>query len=170
MAIQIKRGTSAQRKASEVVLEAGQPFLETDTGNLFVGKTGTEKLRDLTLDASYPTVKTINSMMTNTEWGTGVSGSLALLGQGAGLYQIKANFNGGVTCFAYWDGKSNYGNGSDWVSMELDTDGFWIYHLNFYIEQKKIMCKRYAYHLVNGNMTKEVDSFFTDFTYRKISN
>lgn len=170
MAIQIKRGTSAQRKASEVVLEAGQPFLETDTGNLFIGKTGTEKLRDLTLNASYPTVKTINSMMTNTEWGTGVSGSLALLGQGAGLYQIKANFNGGVTCFAYWDGKSNYGNGSDWVSMELDTDGFWIYHLNFYIEEKKIKCKRYAYHLVNGNMTKEVDSFFTDFTYRKIIN
>lgn len=53
MAIQIKRGTSAQRKASEVVLEAGQPFLETDTGNLFVGKTGTEKLKDLTLDDCY---------------------------------------------------------------------------------------------------------------------
>lgn len=170
MAIQIKRGTSAQRKASEVVLAAGQPFLETDTGNLFIGKTGTEKLRDLTLNASYPTVETINSMMTNTEWGTGVAGSLALLGQGAGLYQIKAKFNGGVTCFAYWDGKSNYGNGSDWVSMELDTDGFWIYHLNFYIEEKKIKCKHYAYHLVNGNMTKEVDSFFTDFTYRKIIN
>ena len=170
MAIQIKRGTSAQRKASEVVLEAGQPFLETDTGNLFVGKTGTEKLRDLTLDASYPTVKTINSMMTNTEWGSGAAGNLVTVGQGAGLYQIKANFNGGITCFAYWDGKSNYGNGSDWVSMELDTDGFWIYHLNFYIEEKKIKCKRYAYHLVNGNMTKEVNSFFTDFVYRKISN
>ena len=53
MAIQIKRGTSAQRKVSEVVLEAGQPFLETDTGNLFVGKTGTEKLKDLTLDDCY---------------------------------------------------------------------------------------------------------------------
>ena len=53
MAIQIKRGTSAQRKVSEVVLEAGQPFLETDTGNLFIGKTGTEKLKDLTLDDCY---------------------------------------------------------------------------------------------------------------------
>lgn len=53
MAIQIKRGTSAQRKVSEVVLQAGQPFLETDTGNLFVGKTGTEKLKDLTLDDCY---------------------------------------------------------------------------------------------------------------------
>lgn len=53
MAIQIKRGTSAQRKVSEVVLEAGQPFLETDTGNLFIGRTGTEKLKDLTLDDCY---------------------------------------------------------------------------------------------------------------------
>ena len=53
MAIQIKRGTSAQRKASEVVLEAGQPFLEIDTGNLFIGRTGTEKLKDLTLDDCY---------------------------------------------------------------------------------------------------------------------
>ena len=63
MAIQIKRGTSAQRKVSEVVLEAGQPFLETDTGNLFIGKTGTEKLKDLTLDdcyLSYGTWRKIN--------------------------------------------------------------------------------------------------------------
>ena len=62
MAIQIKRGTSAQRKASEVVLEAGQPFLETDTGNLFVGKTGTEKLKDLTLDNSCPSIKTLKEL------------------------------------------------------------------------------------------------------------
>ena len=58
MAIQIKRGTSAQRKVSEVVLEAGQPFLETDTGNLFIGKTGTEKLKDLTLDDCYLSCRT----------------------------------------------------------------------------------------------------------------
>ena len=62
MAIQIKRGTSAQRKVSEVVLEAGQPFLETDTGNLFVGKTGTEKLKDLTLDNSCPSIKTLKEL------------------------------------------------------------------------------------------------------------
>ena len=62
MAIQIKRGTSAQRKVSEVVLEAGQPFLETDTGNLFIGKTGTEKLKDLTLYDSYPSLKTLREL------------------------------------------------------------------------------------------------------------
>ena len=59
MAIQIKRGTSAQRKVSEVVLEAGQPFLETDTGNLFIGRTGTEKLKDLTLDNCCPSARQI---------------------------------------------------------------------------------------------------------------
>ena len=62
MAIQIKRGTSAQRKVSEVVLEAGQPFLETDTGNLFIGKTGTEKLKDLTLDDSCSSIKTLKEL------------------------------------------------------------------------------------------------------------
>lgn len=48
-----KTGTSAYRKTSNTVLALGQPFLETDTGNLFVGKTGTEKLKDLTLDDCY---------------------------------------------------------------------------------------------------------------------
>ena len=48
-----KTGTSAYRKTSNAVLALGQPFFETDTGNLFVGKTGTEKLKDLTLDDCY---------------------------------------------------------------------------------------------------------------------
>lgn len=170
MAIQIKRGTSAQRKVSEVVLEAGQPFLETDTGNLFVGKTGTEKLKDLTLDASYPTVKTINSMMTNTKWASGAAGSLVTYGKGAGVYQIKLNAVGSPCCFAYWDGTSDYGYCSSYVSMELDADGFWLFNYEFYIEAKQIKCKHYAYKMNGGIVTKEIDQLTTSFTYRKITN
>lgn len=48
-----KTGTSAYRKTSDAVLALGQPFFETDTGNLFIGRTGTEKLKDLTLDDCY---------------------------------------------------------------------------------------------------------------------
>ncbi len=56
-----KTGTSAYRKTSNAVLALGQPFLETDTGNLFVGKTGTEQLKDLTLDDSCPSVSTMKN-------------------------------------------------------------------------------------------------------------
>ena len=86
MAIQIKRGTSAQRKVSEVVLEAGQPFLETDTGNLFVGKTGTEKLKDLTLDASYPSLQTVKDLG-NVAWKTITDSAVVVQ---PGIYQVLA--------------------------------------------------------------------------------
>lgn len=46
MAIQLRRGTQWQRLASEEVLEAGQPYLDTDTGYLFVGD-GTTQLKSL---------------------------------------------------------------------------------------------------------------------------
>lgn len=46
MAIQLRRGTQAQRLVSEEVLEAGQPYMDTDTGYLFIGD-GTTKLKSL---------------------------------------------------------------------------------------------------------------------------
>ena len=57
-----KTGTSAYRKTSNAVLALGQPFFETDTGNLFVGKTGTEKLKDLTLDDCYLSYRTLKEL------------------------------------------------------------------------------------------------------------
>lgn len=46
MAIQVKRGTSTQRKASNITLLAGQPFFETDTNRVYVGD-GSTLLKNL---------------------------------------------------------------------------------------------------------------------------
>lgn len=46
MAIQLRRGTQRQRLASEEVLEAGQPYMDTDTGYLFIGD-GITQLKSL---------------------------------------------------------------------------------------------------------------------------
>ena len=54
--------------------------------------------------------------------------------------------------------------------MSLDTDGFWLFYYDFYIEAKQIKCKHYAYKINSGTVTKEVDQAFTGFTYRKITN
>lgn len=56
MSIQLKRGTSAQRKNSSVVLDDGQPFYEKDTKQLYIGdgSTAIKDLQSLILDAVYP--------------------------------------------------------------------------------------------------------------------
>lgn len=41
MAIQFLRGTSTQRASSTTTLAVGQPFYETDTGDLYIGTGGT---------------------------------------------------------------------------------------------------------------------------------
>lgn len=105
-----------------------------------------------------------------TTWGSGAAGNLVLYGKGAGVYQIKAEIEGSPVCFAYWDGTSDTGYCSDYVSMSLDTDGFWLFYYDFYIEAKQIKCKHYAYKMSGGTVTKEVDNTFTGFTYRKITN
>lgn len=105
-----------------------------------------------------------------TTWGSGAAGNLVIYGKGAGVYQIKAEIEGSPVCFAYWDGTSDTGYCSDYVSMSLDTDGFWLFYYDFYIEAKQIKCKHYAYKINGGTVTKEVDQTFTSFTYRKITN
>ena len=105
-----------------------------------------------------------------TTWGSGAAGNLVIYGKGAGVYQIKAEIEGSPVCFAYWDGTSDTGYCSDYVSMSLDTDGFWLFYYDFYIEAKQIKCKHYAYKINSGTVTKEVDQAFTGFTYRKITN
>lgn len=105
-----------------------------------------------------------------TNWASGVSGSLVVYGKGAGVYQIKLNAEGSPCCFAYWDGTSDFGYCSSYVSMQLDADGFWLFHYEFYIEAKQIKCKHYAYKMNGGTVTKEVDQLSTSFTYRKITN
>lgn len=57
MAIQVKRGTSTQRKASSDKLLAGQPFFETDTNRVYVGD-GTTPLKNL-LGANAGIVKNV---------------------------------------------------------------------------------------------------------------
>lgn len=56
MSIQLKRGTSAQRKNSSVVLADGQPFYEKDTNQLYIGdgSTAIKDLQSLILNAVYP--------------------------------------------------------------------------------------------------------------------
>ena len=56
MSIQLKRGTSAQRKGSSVVLADGQPFYEKDTKQLYIGdgSTAIKDLQSLILNAVYP--------------------------------------------------------------------------------------------------------------------
>lgn len=56
MSIQLKRGTSAQRKNSSVVLADGQPFYEKDTKQLYIGdgSTAVKDLQSLILNAVYP--------------------------------------------------------------------------------------------------------------------
>lgn len=56
MSIQLKRGSSAQRKNSSVVLADGQPFYEKDTNQLYIGdgSTAVKDLQSLILNAVYP--------------------------------------------------------------------------------------------------------------------
>lgn len=104
------------------------------------------------------------------EWASGASGSLVTYGKGAGVYQINLNVEGSPCCFAYWDGTSDFGYCSSYVSMQLDADGFWLFNYEFYIEAKQIKCKHYAYKMNGGTVTKEIDQLTTSFTYRKITN
>lgn len=190
MAIQILRGNSTTRASSERVLEVGQPLYETDTNKLYVGD-GTTQAKNLpcvttdrikTSDArpkaevkSGATTATkemalLEDVGNETAWASGVSGNLVLYGKGAGVYQIKLNVEGSPCCFAYWDGTSDYGYCSSYVSMQLDADGFWLFNYEFYIEAKQIKCKHYAYKMNSGTVTKEIDRLTTSFTYRKITN
>lgn len=105
-----------------------------------------------------------------TDWASGAAGSLVTYGKGAGVYQIKLNVEGSPCCFAYWDGTSDSGYCSSYVSMQLDADGFWLFNYEFYIEAKQIKCKHYAYKMNGGTVTKEIDQLITSFTYRKILN
>ena len=105
-----------------------------------------------------------------TTWGSGATGNLVLYGKGAGVYQIKLDVEGSPCCFAYWDGTSDTGYCSSYVSMQLDADGFWLFNYEFYIEAKQIKCKHYAYKINGGTVTKEIDQLTTSFTYRKITN
>jgi hypothetical protein len=105
-----------------------------------------------------------------TTWGSGATGNLVLYGKGAGVYQIKLDVEGSPCCFAYWDGTSDFGYCSSYVSMQLDADGFWLFNYEFYIEAKQIKCKHYAYKMNGGTVTKEIDQLTTSFTYRKITN
>ena len=104
-----------------------------------------------------------------TDWASGGS-TLVVYGKGAGVYQIKLNVEGSPCCFAYWDGTSDFGYCSSYVSMQLDADGFWLFNYEFYIEAKQIKCKHYAYKMNGGTVTKEIDQLTTSFTYRKITN
>lgn len=56
MSIQLKRGSSTQRKNSNVVLADGQPFYEKDTNQLYIGdgSTAIKDLQSLILNAVYP--------------------------------------------------------------------------------------------------------------------
>ena len=56
MSIQLKRGSSAERKNSSVVLADGQPFYEKDTNQLYIGdgSTAIKDLQSLILNAVYP--------------------------------------------------------------------------------------------------------------------
>lgn len=105
-----------------------------------------------------------------TTWGSGAAGNLVIYGKGAGVYQIKLDVEGSPCCFAYWDGTSDTGYCSSYVSMQLDADGFWLFNYEFYIEAKQIKCKHYAYKMNGGTVTKEIDQLTTSFTYRKITN
>lgn len=105
-----------------------------------------------------------------TNWASGAAGNLVVYGKGAGVYQIKLNVEGSPCCFAYWDGTSDTGYCSSYVSMQLDADGFWLFNYEFYIEAKQIKCKHYAYKMNSGTVTKEIDQLTTSFTYRKITN
>lgn len=105
-----------------------------------------------------------------TTWGSGAGGNLVTYGKGAGVYQIKPNLEGSPCCFAYWDGTSDTGYCSSYVSMQLDADGFWLFNDEFYIEAKRIKCRHYTYKINGGTVTKEIDRLTTNFTYRKITN
>lgn len=71
MAIQFRRGTSAQRLASTEILKAGQPFYETDTDRLYVGngKTQLGNLRSINTSFTLETASwtAINSLAESGE-------------------------------------------------------------------------------------------------------
>lgn len=71
MAIQFRRGTSAQRLASTEILKVGQPFYETDTDRLYVGngKTQLGNLRSINTSFTLETASwtAINSLAESGE-------------------------------------------------------------------------------------------------------
>lgn len=94
MSIQLKRGTSAQRKNSNVVLADGQPFYEKDTKQLYIGdgSTAVKDLQSLILNAVYP-VDSIYISVNPANPSTLFGGTWIAWGQGCVPVGVSANAN-----------------------------------------------------------------------------
>lgn len=91
MSIQLKRGTSAQRKNSSVVLADGQPFYEKDTKQLYIGdgSTAVKDLQSLML-AVYP-VGSIYMSVNDTDPSTLFGGTWTAWGSGKVPVGVSTN-------------------------------------------------------------------------------